>query len=108
MFVRSIHHYTPIELAFSAVCHLSMRGDHGDNSRDEDGEGPGAETDGHTKYVGEVASTSRFSLGWCCHTSALLKTSLHELGVQFRLEVIGRAKGCEKLIDASRIARKDL
>ncbi len=60
----------------------------------------------------QEASTSRqearFSLGWCCHTSALFKTSLHELGVQFRLEVIGRAKGCEKLIDARRIARKDL
>ncbi len=56
----------------------------------------------------QEASTSRFSLGWCCHTSALFKTSLHELGVQFRLEVIGRAKGCDKLIDARRIARKDL
>jgi hypothetical protein len=42
------------------------------------------------------------------HNSALFKTSLHELDVQFRPEVIGRAKGCEKLIDARGIARKDL
>ena len=48
------------------------------------------------------------TLGWCCHTSALFKTSLHELGVQFRLEGIGRAKGCDQLIDARGIARKDL
>ena len=48
------------------------------------------------------------TLGWCCHTSALFKTSLHELGVQFRLEGIDRAKGCDKLIDARGIARKDL
>ena len=59
----------------------------------------------------QEASTSRFwglTLGWCCHTSALFKTSLHELGVQFRLEGIARAKGCDKLIDARGIARKDL
>ena len=59
----------------------------------------------------QEASTSRFwghTNGWCCHTSGLFKTSLHELGVQFRLEGIARAKGCDKLIDARGIARKDL